>query len=94
MKTLEIQGENNLDFATASKMSDAIAATLLGEETSCLSWYDRLRDHECPAHVSECHDVCEVPGYVEYAETRGAQLKIDINRGTFVFCYRSVDEFA
>jgi len=96
MKTLQIQSEQTLgmDFSRASTMSDAIAASLLGEHTSCLSWYDKLRDHECPAHVSECHDACEIPGYLDYARTRGAQLKVDVDEGTFVFCYRSVEEFA
>ena len=93
MKTLSISSELDLDFPTASRMSDAIAASLVGEDSTCLSWYDKLRDHECPAGVSECHDVCEIPGYVEYAETRGAQLKVDINSGTFVFCYLSVADF-
>ena len=94
MKAFDIKTTWELDFSAASKMSDAIAASLMGEDATCLSWYDKLRDHECPAGVSECHDdVCEIPGYVEYAETRGAQLKVDINGGTFVFCYLSLEEF-
>lgn len=35
----------------------------------------------------------EIPGYVEYAQSRGAQLRIVINDGVFVFCYRTVEEF-
>jgi hypothetical protein len=93
MKTMKIQSELEITFDKASKMADAIAISLLGEDTSCLSWYDKLRDHECPAGVSECHDVCDIPGFIEYAETRGAQLKIDINGGTFIFCYVTVNEF-
>ncbi len=92
MNEFEIKSEIDLDFDTASSLSEDIANRLLGEN-ACLSWYDKLRDHECPAGVSECHDVCEVPGYLEYAEIRGAQLKVDANEGTFVFCYRSVEEF-
>ncbi len=93
MNSFTIDSEIDLDFHMASTLSEDIAHRLLGEN-SCLSWYDRLRDHECPAGVSECHDVCEIPGYLEYAETRGAQLKVDINQGTFVFCFRSVEEFS
>jgi len=92
MNAIEIRSENELDFEMASALSEDIAQRLLGD-SACLSWYDKLRDHECPAGVSECHDVCEIPGYVEYAETRGAQLKVDVNQGTFVFCFRSVAEF-
>jgi hypothetical protein len=93
MKTLKIQSELEIGFDKASKMADGMAISLLGEDTSCLSWYDKLRDHECPAGVSECHDVCDIPGFIEYAETRGAQLKIDVNKGTFIFCYVTVNEF-
>ncbi len=93
MKTMNIQSELEINFDKATKMADAIAISLLGEQTSCLSWYDKLRDHECPAGVSECHDVCDIPGFLEYAETRGAQLKIDVNAGTFIFCYVTVEDY-
>ena len=53
MNTLEISSEIDLNFSTASSLSEDIANRLIGENT-CLSWYDKLRDHECPAGVSEC----------------------------------------
>ncbi len=92
MKTFKIDSEINLDFGKASAISEGIADALLGVN-ACISWYDRRRDHECPAHVSECHDACEVPGYLDYARNRGAELRVDVNGGEFVFCYRSVAEF-
>jgi hypothetical protein len=59
-----------------------------------MSWYDRAENRESPAHVSECHDDCDIPGYIDYAVTRGAQVKVDVNDGAFVFCYRPLGEFA
>jgi hypothetical protein len=94
MKTIRITSETALDFAAASRLSEAVARSLHGEEVVCLSWYDRIRDHECPAHASECHDgSCPIPGYIEYAQSRGAELRVVIDEGTFVFCFRSVEEF-
>ena len=80
-------------FGTAKALADREAAGLL-EDPVCLSWYDRAADRESPAHASECHGDCEIPGYVEYAVTRGAELKIVIDDGAYVFCYRPLGEFA
>lgn len=95
MKTIRISGELETEFDAAKKLADAVAASVLGPEVACLSWYDGPRDYECPAHASECHDgACPIPGYVEYATSRGAQIRVDVSEGKFVFCYRSIDEFA
>jgi hypothetical protein len=83
----------NLDFATAKRLADELAAKAL-DGPICLSWYDRGADRESPAHASECHGDCEMPGYVEYAATRGATLKVVVDGGAFVFCYRPIGEFA
>jgi hypothetical protein len=62
---------------------------------TCMSWYDRDRNREAPAGVSECHnDSCDTPGYIDYAMSRGAELKVEFDDGTFVFCYRSVGDFS
>ena len=82
-----------MDFATAKAMADTAAEKAL-EEPVCLSWYDRAHDRESPAHASECHGDCEMPGYVEYAVTRGAELKVVVGDGAFVFCYRPLGEFS
>ncbi|RMD68406.1 MAG: hypothetical protein D6819_09405 [Gammaproteobacteria bacterium] len=79
-------GAFGLDFDRAKGLADACAAALLGE-AMLLSWYDRDRDYESPAHASECHEACDVPGYIDYAESRGAELRVDIDGGRFVFCY-------
>jgi hypothetical protein len=82
-----------LDFHTAKDIADAVATALL-EEMTCLSWFDRERNQEAPAHVSECHDAsCDTPGYLDYAMSRGAEIEVDVGDGAFVFLYRSVEEF-
>ncbi|HSL18713.1 MAG TPA: AF1514 family protein [Methylomirabilota bacterium] len=83
----------DLDFAAAKRLADELAAQAL-DGPICLAWHDRGADRESPAHASECHGDCEVPGYVEYAVTRGATLKVVVNGGAFVFCYRPIGEYA
>jgi len=85
--------EPGLDFMAAKRLADERADARL-EQPICLSWYDRAADRESPAHASECHGDCEIPGYVEYAATRGAELKVIIGDGAYVFCYRPLGEFA
>ena len=78
------------DHASALSLANAEAARRLGE-AMLLSWYDRDRDLEAPAHVSECHQESAVPGYVDYALARGASLRIDFESGRFVFFYRAAE---
>jgi hypothetical protein len=94
VKTVTIALDNvDVELQTAKDLADAIASVLL-EDMTCLSWFDREENQEAPAHVSECHDdSCETPGYLDYALSRGAELKVDIGNGAYVFLYRSVAEF-
>lgn len=94
MKTVQvISAEVDFDLYLAKDTAEAIASAALGEVT-CLSWFDREKNQEAPAHVSECHDdSCTTPGYIDYAVSRGGELKIDVQNGAYVFCYRSVEEF-
>lgn len=84
---------SELDFSAAKLLADKVAASRL-HGPICLSWYDKAADRESPAHASECHGDCEMPGYVEYAVTRGAELKVVVGEGNYVFCYRPIGEFA
>ena len=95
MKDLSVTSNDiEIDFYRAKDIAEACAAALLGDDVTCLSWYDREKNQEAPAHVSECHDAsCDTPGYIDYATSRGSELKIDVGDGAFVFCYRSVGEF-
>ena len=88
MKTLSLDAEAlELDFNASLGLAEDMARHLLGEDTMLLSWYDRDRDYESPAGVSECHENCPTKGYWDYAENRGARLAIDIERGKYVFCF-------
>jgi hypothetical protein len=94
METREIRRDGgDEDFMGAQRAATELAEEVLGE-CVCMAWYDRAKDRESPAHASECHGSCEVPGYVEYAMNRGANLKVVVNDGAFVFCFRPLGEFA
>jgi len=80
-------------FDAALKRASAIADELIGDNM-LLSWYDRERDLESPAHAGECHEGCPVRGYWDYALNRGAALAVDFEDGRFVFCFRPLGEFA
>lgn len=89
---LDLDGVS-LDHSSARRLADAVAGALLAEPV-CLSWVDRALGQESPAHASDCHGDCELPGYEEYALSRGAELKVVVNDGAAVFLYRPLGEFA
>jgi hypothetical protein len=74
----------------AMQLANEEAGKRLGDYM-LLSWYDRDRDFESPQHSSECHADSAIPGYVDYGLYHGAKLKIDIEKGRFVFFYLPVD---
>ncbi len=82
-----------LDFDAALKHAAAVADELLGDNM-LLSWYDRERDIESPAHASECHAGCPTKGFWDYALNRGGTLAVDFDEGRFVFCFRPLDDLA
>ena len=89
--TVEISPEQAVaDYRAAMVLADDIAEEKLGDYM-LLSWYDRDRDFESPQHASECHQDSDVPGYVDYALYRNASLKVDVERGRFVFFYLTVE---
>ena len=94
LQTLEVRSNGiEFDFARAKKVADAVADALLGEGV-CLSWYDRALDRESPAHAGDCHDACDLPAYLEYAQSRGGEIAVSVDSGAFVYCYRPIGEFA
>ncbi|MDP1995675.1 MAG: AF1514 family protein [Gallionella sp.] len=82
-----------LDFDAAIKRAAEVADEQLGD-SMLLSWYDRDRDLESPAHVSECHEGCLIKGFWDYALNRGGTLAVDFDDGRFVFCFRPLREVA
>lgn len=94
MKILRIASSGTAPgFDAALKRASAAADGLIGENM-LLSWYDRDRDLESPAHVSECHEGCPIKGFWDYAMNRGGALAVDFDDGRFVFCFRPLGEFA
>lgn len=94
MKTLHLNADDlALGFHQCHRLA-GIAAEHLLDGAMLLSFYDRDRDLESPAGVSECHRGCTVPGWQEYAETRGGTLMVNFGQGRFVFCFRPLGEFA
>ena len=88
MKKLRLDtAELGLDFNAALKLATTIAQHQLDEDTMLLSWYDRERDLESPAGVSECHEGCATKGSWDYALNRGARLAVEFEAGRFTFCF-------
>lgn len=88
MKTLRLDTvELEVDFNAALRLATAIALHQLGEDTMLLSWYDRERDIESPAGVSECHEGCATKGSWDYGLNRGARLAVEFDAGRFYFCF-------
>ncbi|MFZ5774878.1 MAG: AF1514 family protein [Thermodesulfobacteriota bacterium] len=56
-----------------------------------ISWYDRDRDFESPPNTTECPHACEKNGYILYALSHGARLKVDVEDGRFVFFFTPVE---
>jgi hypothetical protein len=86
----DLHGVDVVELVPTPSLPDHNVAQRLGEHM-LLSWHDRDRDFEAPQHVSECHQIGAVPGYVDYALYRGANLKSDIERGRFVFFFLGLD---
>lgn len=84
--TLTVEGEPLEDFDAALQLADSQIKARY-DEYMLLSWYDRDRDYESPRNASECHEDSAVPGYVDFGISHGANLKIDIEDGRFVFYY-------
>lgn len=78
------------DYLQAMAIANEEAEKTIGDNM-LLAWYDRDRDFESPQHASECHVNSAIPGYIDYALYHGATLKIDIEKGRFVFFYLAID---
>lgn len=84
---LRREGES-FSFLEARNMADQKAAEL-GPSPMLLAWYDGQSGRFSPP--VECCDE-KKPGWIVYAESRGADITIDINDEKFVFIYRSFPE--
>ncbi|PKN31184.1 MAG: hypothetical protein CVU63_25265 [Deltaproteobacteria bacterium HGW-Deltaproteobacteria-20] len=93
MRIVSLAPEDIMSWSEARGIADETAARELFDPI-LLSWFDRDRGFESPAHASECHEACDEPGYIEYARSRGGELQVQIGGGQFVFCYRALGEFS
>ena len=73
-----------LDFARARVLAEA-RARQEAADPMLLAWYDRGTGRFSP-QVTCCGD--DKPAWLIYAESRGGDLVIDINREAYVFVYR------
>jgi hypothetical protein len=73
-----------LDFAQARALAEQRAREM-DPEPMLLAWYNRQTGEFSP-RVTCCGD--DKPAWLIYAESRGGDLVIDINREAYVFVYR------
>ena len=79
---LQIEDEN-LGFETARLIADKKAMEM-ASEPMLLGWYDADTGRYSP-NVECCSE--NKPGWVVYAEERGGDITIDINKEQYVFIY-------
>ena len=79
---VQVDGES-LDFEQAKEIADRKAREI-SEDAMLIAWFDRARGTFSPP--VECGGK-EKPAWLVYAETRGANIVIDVNRETYVFVY-------
>lgn len=90
VETVTISLPANSDYAQAATLAKA-EAELRFEEYMLISWYDRDRDYESPPNTSERGDEFPKDGYIHYALSHGAKLKVDIEQGRFIFFFTPVE---
>jgi len=71
-----------LDFDTAQRLAQALAARE-GKEPMLLAWFDRRRGRASP-EIPECQ---RQPGWLVYAQSRGSDLRVNVNGGEYVFAF-------
>ena len=75
--------DSSLDFERAKEIADQKAREI-SEDAMLVSWFDRQSGKFSPP--VECGGKAK-PAWLVYAESRGANIVIDVNRETFVFVY-------
>jgi len=84
-----VQNERSLDFGQAREIADQRARELC-EEPMLLAWYEAKSGKFSPP-VECCSET--KPGWIVYAESRGATLTIDINDEEYIFIYLDASEY-
>jgi hypothetical protein len=76
-----------LDFETARLVADQKAKEM-ANDPMMLGWYEAKSGKFSP-NVECCSE--HKPGWIVYAESRGANITIDINNEAYIFIYRDFD---
>jgi hypothetical protein len=87
---VEFQAGGEVDHGQAMELANAEAEKRYGEYM-LISWYDRDRDLESPPHATEGPVDGPKDGYIHYALSHEAALKVDVGEGRFVFFYTPVE---
>ncbi len=78
------------DFETARALATAEAERRFSE-SMLISWYDRDRDLESPPHTTEKPGGGPKDGYIHYAVSHQARLRVVFGNGRFVFFFTPVE---
>lgn len=80
--------DSPLDFFRAKTVADGKAREL-SSEPMLLAWFDRKSGTFAP-DVTCCDR--DKPSWLVYAESRGADISVDINDQDYVFLYKDVSQ--
>lgn len=89
IEAISLQNPVN-DYQEAVRFAKEQAERIF-EDSMLISWYDRDRDFESPPHTTETPGDVPKDGYIHYALSHGAKLKVDIEDGRFVFFFSPVE---
>jgi hypothetical protein len=81
---VSIHIDETLDFETARLVADQKAKEM-ANDPMMLGWYEAKSGKFSP-NVECCSE--HKPGWIVYAESRGANITIDINNEAYIFIYR------
>ncbi|MEN8134139.1 MAG: AF1514 family protein [Thermodesulfobacteriota bacterium] len=91
LENVSLQPENgSSNFQEAMALANSEADRRY-EDYMLISWYDQDRNFESPQHATEGPEEGITDGYIHYALSHGATLKVDIEGGRFVFFYTAVE---
>jgi hypothetical protein len=77
--------EPDLEFDRAREAARKLARSY-GTEAELLAWFDGKAGRYFP-EAAECLEGT-APSWVQIAETKGGNLTVDVNHGTYVFVFR------
>ena len=81
--------KGGLDFQGAWDAAKNLAQ-MLYYEPMLLSWFDKNAGKYSPQAVTCCRE--DMPGWVEYARSRGGNFSVNINHEQYIFIFRGGEE--